>query len=569
MLCLRLLIPVVAITALWLLGRPLTATASPETTGRAHAFVKDHEIRLHALDTAANLAWWNANTTGKDEDFERKAKAQNRIDEVLSNPKKFAELKDLKEHRKEIDDPLTARAIDVLYLLYLEKQVDPDLLKKMVAKSNAVEKAFNVHRAKVDGKEMTDSEVRAVLKNAKDSARRKEVWEASKAVGGAVEADLKELVKLRNRAAVQLHFKNYHELQLYLNEQNGDDLLKLFDELDELTRAPFAAAKAEIDQKLAADYKIKPDELMPWHYHDPFFQETPAVFAADLDAPYAKADIVGLTRDFYAGIGLPVDRVVARSDLYERPGKNPHAFCTDIDREGDVRVLGNIKPNDYWASTMLHEFGHSVYGTNNNDIPQSLPYCLRMESHILTTEGVAMMFERMTKRAAFLKRMGVSVENPKAFDETGAKTLKYRLLIFSRWCQVMLRFEKAMYENPDQDLNKLWWDLVEKYQMVKRPPHRSAPDYASKIHIVTAPVYYHNYMMGELFASQLHHAIAKEVFKGADPAAVVYAGDKAVGDFMRKKVFEPGRGLSWNELTKFATGEPLNAKAFAEDFKAK
>jgi len=396
-----------------------------------------------------------------------------------------------------------------------------------------------------------------------------QVWEASKAVGGAVEADLKELVKLRNRAAVQLHFKNYHELQLYLNEQNGDDLLKLFDELDELTRAPFAAAKAEIDQKLAADYKIKPDELMPWHYHDPFFQETPAVFAADLDAPYAKADIVGMTRDFYAGIGLPVDRVVARSDLYERPGKNPHAFCTDIDREGDVRVLGNIKPNDYWASTMLHEFGHSVYSTNNNDIPQSLPYCLRMESHILTTEGVAMMFERMTKRAAFLKTMGVAVENPKAFDETGAKTLKYRLLIFSRWCQVMLRFEKAMYETPDQDLNKLWWDLVEKYQMVKRPPHRSAPDYASKIHIVTAPVYYHNYMMGELFASQLHHAIAKEVFKGADPAGVVYAGDKAVGDFMRKKVFEPGRGLSWNELTKFATGEPLNAKAFAEDFKAK
>ena len=68
--------------------------------------------------------------------------------------------------------------------------------------------------------------------------------------------------------------------------------------------------------------------------------------------------------------------------------------------------------------------------------------------------------------------MGVAVENPQAFDETGAKTLKYRLLIFSRWCQVMLRFEKSMYENPDQDLNKLWWDLVEKYQMVKRPPNR-------------------------------------------------------------------------------------------------
>ena len=109
--------------------------------------------------------------------------------------------------------------------------------------------------------------------------------------------------------------------------------------------------------------------------------------------------------------------------------------------------------------------------------------------------------------------MGVKVDDAKAFDEAGAKMLRNRLLIFSRWCQVMLRFEKGMYENPDQDLNKLWWDLVEKYQLVKRPPGRNAPDYASKIHIVSAPVYYHNYMMGELFASQVHHAIGREVYK--------------------------------------------------------
>src|SRR5262245_64283808 len=109
--------------------------------------------------------------------------------------------------------------------------------------------------------------------------------------------------------------------------------------------------------------------------------------------------------------------------------------------------------------------------------------------------------------------MGLRVDDRKAFDETGAKMLRYQLLIFSRWCQVMLRFEKGMYENPDQDLNKLWWDLVEKYQEVKRPAGRSAPDYASKIHIVSSPVYYHNYLMGELFASQLHRAICREVLK--------------------------------------------------------
>ncbi len=78
--------------------------------------------------------------------------------------------------------------------------------------------------------------MRKVLKESKDSACRQAVWEASKKVGEKVEADLKELVKPRNEAARVLNFKNYHALQLYLNEQDGEQLIKLFDELDELMR---------------------------------------------------------------------------------------------------------------------------------------------------------------------------------------------------------------------------------------------------------------------------------------------------------------------------------------------
>jgi peptidyl-dipeptidase A len=231
-----------------------------------------------------------------------------------------------------------------------------------------------------------------------------------------------------------------------------------------------------------------------------------------------------------------------------------------------VRVLANIVNTEYWMNTMLHELGHAVYSSKN--IPQSVPYTLRGEAHILSTEGVAMLFERGSKDRRWIERMGLKVADPTRFDETAAKMKRNQLLIFSRWCQVMLRFEKGMYENPDQDLNKLWWDLVEKYQEVKRPPGRNAPDYASKIHVVSAPVYYHNYMMGQLFASQVHHAMAREVFGGAEPRDVLYIDNKQVGQFMRKKVFEPGKSLDWNELTEHATGQKLNAKAFAEDFRA-
>jgi len=277
-------------------------------------------------------------------------------------------------------------------------------------------------------------------------------------------------------------------------------------------------------------------------------------------------DILKVCRDYYAGIGLPIDDVIARSDLYEKPGKSPHAFCTDIDREGDVRVLANIVPNEYWMSTMLHELGHSVYSSKN--IPRTVPYVLRTEAHILTTEGVAMMFERPSKSADWLQKMGVSVPDPKGFNETGEKMRRYQLLIFSRWCQVMLRFEKELYANPNQDLNRLWWDLVERYQIVKRPEGRNAPDYASKIHIVVAPAYYHNYMMGQLFASQVHRTIARRVLK-ADPDKALYVGHTRVGEFMTRRVFAPAKTMPWNALTTFATGEELNPKAFAADFQGK
>src|SRR5262249_36520969 len=162
----------------------------------------------------------------------------NKIDAALSDKAAFAKVKELKDAAKDIDDAVLRRAIEVLYLTYLEKQVDPELLKKMVELSNAVEKKFNIFRANVDAHEMTDSEVRKVLKESIDSDQRKAVWEASKKVGDRVEKELKELVKLRNQAATKLGFKNYHVLMLFLNEQDGDKIIKLFDELDELTREP-------------------------------------------------------------------------------------------------------------------------------------------------------------------------------------------------------------------------------------------------------------------------------------------------------------------------------------------
>src|SRR5262249_25137088 len=150
------------------------------------------------------------------------------------------------------------------------------------ALANAVEQKFNTYRAVVEGQELDDAAVRNVLKTSNVSEKRRAVYLASKDVGKVVEKELLELVRLRNESARQLGFKNYHALPLFLNEQDGDELIRLFARLDELTREPFRKAKAEIDVQLAKNCNVKVEDLRPWHYHDPFFQEVPMVFAADL-----------------------------------------------------------------------------------------------------------------------------------------------------------------------------------------------------------------------------------------------------------------------------------------------
>ncbi len=531
--------------------------------GHMQEFISAHVEKIKPMEKEANLAYWNAANSGKSEDYDKVSKLMLELRRVYSDPCDFAFLKETKESGQ-VKSPKLTRQLNVLYNSYLENQIEPDLLKQIVELNTEIEKKFSTFRGTIKGEKITDNQIKEILKTEVDSDKRKQAWLASKQVGPVVADDLIRLVKLRNQAAKKLGFDNFHTLSLTTAEQNVKDLDKIFNELYELTNEPYAKLKADLDNILASKYGITVAKLMPWHYHDPFFQETPLVYELDLDTYYEDKDVKELAVQFYNGIGLPVESILANSDLYEHEGKNPHAFSTDIDRHGDVRILCNLKNNETWMETILHELGHALYDKHHG---RDVPYILREPAHTFTTEAIAMFFGRLSRNPVWMQQMlELTDVQREEIEKVSDKYAQLKQLIFVRWAMVMYDFEKQLYANPDQDLNLLWWDIVEKYQLVKSPAGRDKPDWAAKIHFTIAPCYYHNYVLGELLASQLHHYLVHSVLRLESDENVSYVGQRKVGDFLNKKVFEPAASYYWNDMIQRATGEPLTPKYFVQQF---
>ena len=525
---------------------------------RMKEFISGYEAKMIPLYKEYQLASWEANVNGTDEAWARNEKASIDFISFFTDKNAFAELKELKESGM-VKEPLLARQLELIYNMYLQGQIDTSLIAQQAKMETEINKKYSNFRASVNGKQFTDNEIENILRNSARSDELQAAWEGHKMIGPVVADDIIKLVKHRNKIAQQLGFSNYHQMSLQLSGQNPDDVTRIFDELDSLTRDNFAMLKGDIDTYFAKRYKIDANQLQPWHYQNRYFQEAPEIYQVDFDKYYENQDPVQLASKYYAGLGLPVDAILAKSDLYEKPGKNQHAFSTDIDRAHDVRTLDNIKPDANWMNTILHELGHGVYSYYND---MSLPFTLRDAAHTFTTEAIANYFGRLATDPAWMNYMGIIDDKEmKKIEGDSYKALRLQQLVFSRWAQVMYRFEKSMYENPDQDLNQLWWDMVEKYQMIRKPEGRNMPDWATKIHIALYPCYYHNYLLGELLASQFNHYVKMSVVKGNTEADM-----KAMGEYFRNSVFMPGARYQWNEMIEKATGEKLTAKYYAEQF---
>jgi peptidyl-dipeptidase A len=514
-------------------------------------FLKSFVPHLARKTKQLNKAYWVLETTGCPDAADLKADLDTELRILLSDQETYQKLLAWQE---EVHDPILKRELNVLIRMFKQNQIPHHLLEEISQKEAALSQSYANFRPELEGKRPTENDIREILKHETSVTKRKKAWEASKQIGDVLAPQILALVDLRNQAARAVGYGDYFQMQLDLQEVDRSWLLKTFEELSEKSEEAYLEALLEIEKRQAERFGVSTQELGPWSWSDPFAQEDP-LDTKELDQLLVDVDIPKVSADFYQKMGIDVQPILQRSDMYEREGKSQHAFCMNLDRQGDVRTLNNVKPSIKWLETVLHELGHAIYEIG---FDEKLPWLLKEPPHMITTEAMALIAGRQAYRAEALTLL-VGEKRPE-LRKKADQSLRRRQLIFSRWVLVMTAFESELYRDPKQNLNQLWWHLVEKYQKIKAPKNRSTKsDWAAKYHIGLAPVYYFSYLLGEMFASSIQEALREEA------GSINLTSEKA-GQFLQNRLFFPGNRMNWFDLCKAVTGEPLTPNAWIREF---
>jgi peptidyl-dipeptidase A len=500
---------------------------------------------------------WQFNTTGDEATQERLRELMLAYRSHFADATRFKKLDEWHKGGAAADDQLLARQVEDLWLRYLAAQEDAATREESVRLTAEQQGLFNRFRAQLDGREWSENELNDELATTTDAARAQRIWEAAKQIGQQAEARALRLVDLRNQAARGQGFRDAYERGLALAEVDEATLLRLLEELERRSDKPYRAAKAKLDEELAARFGIGVDELRPWHYGDPFFQRPPRAAGPDLDPYFQEKTPEDLATAACDSIHLDPRAILGRSDLYPRPGKNQHAFCTTIQPDGsDVRILCNNTRSHRWTATTLHELGHALAAEYAD---RSLPQSLVLWPNSIIAETESQTIERMASDARWLAE-AVGVPDTKAEELAAAMRERDRLaqLVMTRWSLVMAHFERALFKDPTADLRTLWWDLVERFQLIHRPDGRHEPDWAAKIHLANFPGNYYAYIIAELAVSQLHNALVTEV-------GGLY-GHSEAGTYLRDRLYRHGSRYRWDRTVELATGQPIGVDAYAGEW---
>ncbi|MGA5691407.1 M2 family metallopeptidase [Cytobacillus pseudoceanisediminis] len=406
---------------------------------------------------------------------------------------------------------------------------DPVLNEKINTLWNELHFEISSYKTKIEGNNLSDIEFQKKYDLIKDSNDRKNAWIKYMKLGGDIASRLIELVKLRNKVAKHNGYNNYYEMKLNTQEIELSLVKTVIKEIRSQLDPIYKKMKAEIDLDIGNKFRIDKRDIRSWHYEDPFFQ---SYSTHKVDNNIDPQIIISFLERWMSERGIELTKIISQSDLVARSNKSPANFCLNIDRRDDIRISCNYQPNNKGVGVLLHELGHAVY---EKEINNELPFLMRQPAHIFLSEGIAILFESLTDYIIQNLQNKCMNEDPNANSDEYKKALITKLY----WIITLVEFEQELYKNPEQNLNELWWNIVEDVQGIQRPAEWDFPYWARKAHITTLPVYYQNYLLGEVIASQLEYILNKKFNRWYTQESIQY---------LSQNLFRLGLSQNWESI---------------------
>lgn len=211
-----------------------------------------------------------------------------------------------------------------------------------------------------------------------------------------------------------------------------------------------------------------------------------------------------------------------------------------------MRILANLTHDAYALHVLNHELGHCVYALNFAD-----HICfLDKRAYPAVTEAIAMMMESIQKRENILN----DIVPQTVLNKFKSSWAEDELLYLSH-ALTLINFEREMYKNPQQDLQKLWHDMRVKFNGADEEETLDNK-WATVPHFLSFPAYYQNYFRAGIIKTQIYeHLISK-------PGPITENPNTA--DYLTKHLFQYGTSLTQEELIKNLTKQDLSPNAYIQ-----
>ncbi|HWA24305.1 MAG TPA: M2 family metallopeptidase [Lacunisphaera sp.] len=569
-----------AIAALLALSSALRAADSNPTQERADRFLALVNSSYQAIAYVESEAQWQALTDVSDVNDAKSETAGKARAAFMGNPAVINETKALLLKRHELND-LSVRELERILLIAAESPMTkPELTKARIEAETKQASTLNSFEFKLRGKPISVNEIDNLLQS-NDTVldERLAVWLASKESGKALKDGLVKLRGLRNGVAQEMGYHDYFALQVAGYGMTTDEMVKLNDEFMRVLRPLYLQLHTWAKYKLAERFKQPVPKRIPAHWlNNRWSQEWPGLAAgADLTEFFKNRTpewVAQSSEKFYVGLGFPPlpKSFWEKSDLYPVPAgdkrkKNTHASAWHLDLETDLRSLQSIEANPWWFATNHHEFGHIYYFMAYTK--PEVPVLLRTGANPAFHEGFGELTALAASQVPYLKSLGILPADFKAdpIQFLLANAVNSGGIPFMYWSSgVMTHWEADIYAKnlPADQWNARWWQYVRDFQGVDAPVERGEEwcDAATKTHINDTPAYYYSYAIAQVFKYQLHDYIARKILH-QPPQACNYAGNKEVGDFLRK-IMEKGATEDWRKVMRDATGEDFSTRAMLD-----